>query len=57
MFYTVKMLENQTDFKNQKTLLVEKVEALGGKLVFGTKFHHELMPIENCYRSKPKNLV
>ena len=50
MFYTVKMLENQPDFKNQKPLLVEKVEALGGKLVFGTKFHPELMPIENCYR-------
>ena len=46
------MLETQPDFKNQKPLLVEKVEAVGGKVVFGTKYHPELMPVENCYRLK-----
>ena len=48
--FSVMMLETEPDFKNQKPLLVERVEALGGKVVFGTKFHPEMMPIENCYR-------
>ena len=47
----VEMLENEPDFKLQKPQLVEVVEAAGGKVVFGTKFHPELMPIENSYRS------
>ena len=34
----------------QKPLIVEAVEAAGGKVIFGTKFHPELMPIENSYR-------
>ena len=46
----VEMLENEPDFKLQKPQLVEVVEAAGGKVVFGTKFHPELMPIENSYR-------
>ena len=33
----VKMLEGEPDFKNQKPLLVEVVEAAGGKVLFGTK--------------------
>ena len=46
------MLESEPDFRNQKPLLVEAVEAAGGKVLFGTKFHPELMPIENAYRSR-----
>ena len=48
--FSVKMLENEPDFMDQKPLLVEAVEAVGGKVLFGTKFHPELMPIENAYR-------
>lgn len=44
------MLEEEPDFKLQKPLLVEAVEAVGGKVIFGTKYHPELMPIENSYR-------
>ena len=44
------MLGSEPDFKLQKPLLVEVVEAAGGKVIFGTKFHPELMPIENSYR-------
>ena len=47
----VKMLENEPDFKDQKPLVVEAVEAAGGKVLFGAKFTPELMPIENTYRS------
>ena len=46
------MLENEEDFKNQKPLVVEAVEAAGGKVLFGAKFTPELMPIENTYRSE-----
>ena len=46
----VKMLETQPDFQNQKPLIVEAVEAVGGKVLFGAKFTPELMPIENSYR-------
>jgi hypothetical protein len=46
----VAMLEDEPDFKLQKPLLVEAVEAVGGKVLFGTKYHPELMPIENSYR-------
>ena len=44
------MLEIEPDFKNQKTLIEQAVEAAGGKVLFGTKFHPELMTIENVYR-------
>ena len=44
------MLGREPDFKQQKPLLVEVVEAAGGRVMFGTKFHPELMPIENSYR-------
>ena len=39
------MLEIEPDFKNQKTLIEQAVEAAGGKVLFGTKFHPELMTI------------
>ena len=45
------MLEKEPDFRDQKPLVVEAVEAVGGKVLFGTKFHPELMTIENAYRS------
>ena len=44
------MLEEEPDFKKQKPLIVEAVEAAGGRVLFGTKFHPELMTIENAYR-------
>ena len=44
------MLEGETDFGNQKPLIVQAVEEAGGKVLFGAKFHPELMPIENYYR-------
>ena len=47
---SVRMLESEEDFRDQKPLIVEAVEAAGGKVLFGTKFHPELMPIENAYR-------
>ena len=51
LVFPVKLLESEPDFKDQKPLLVEAVEAAGGRILFGTKFHPELMPIENSYRS------
>ena len=58
----VKLLEKETDFLNQKPLIVEACEAAGGKVLFGTKFHPELMTIENVYRDisafmKRRNIV
>ena len=46
----VQLLESEEDFRLQKPLVVEAVENAGGKIVFGTKFHPELMAIENGYR-------
>ena len=43
------MLENEPDFRDRKPLIVEAVEAARGKVLFGTKFHLELMPIKNAY--------
>ena len=58
----VKLLEKEPDFQNQKPLIVEACEAAGGKVLFGTKFHPELMTIENVYRDisafmKRRNIV
>ena len=58
----VEMLGKEPDFKQQKPQLVEVVEAAGGKVMFGTKFHPELMPIENSYRDisafmKRRNII
>ena len=44
------MLKREADFSSQKPVVVEKVEEAGGKVLLGTKFHPELMPIETCYR-------
>ena len=44
------MLETEPDFRDQKPLIVEAVEEAGGRVLFGTKFHPELMAIENTYR-------
>ena len=42
----VKMLETEPDFRDQKPLIVEAVEEAGGRVLFGTKFHPELMAIK-----------
>ena len=38
----VRLLENEPDFQNQKTILQEKVEVFGGKIIHGVKFHPEV---------------
>ena len=50
MFISVLILEKEDDFRLQKPLVVEAVEKAGGRVIFGTKFHPELMAIENGYR-------
>ena len=46
----VNLLEKEPDFKEAKPLLQEAIEKKGGCLLFGVKFHPELMMIESCYR-------
>ena len=46
----VNLLEKEPDFKEAKPLLQEAIEKKGGRLLFGVKFHPELMMIESCYR-------
>ena len=46
----VELLASQPDFKEAKPLLQEAIEVMGGVLLFGVKFHPELMMIESCYR-------
>ena len=46
----VDLLGSEPDFKEAKPLLQEAIEEMGGILVFGVKFHPELMMIESCYR-------
>ena len=46
----VKLLADEPDFKESKPLLVEELEKEGALVLFGVKFHPELMPIESTYR-------
>ena len=46
----VAMLTIETDFAAGKPVLQEVLEARGCKVLFGVKFHPELMMIESCYR-------
>ena len=46
----VGLLEKEPDFKEAKPLLQEAVEKKGGRLLYGVRFHPELMMIESCYR-------
>ena len=46
----VEMLASEEDFSSAKPKLVEVLEQLGCKVLFGVKFHPELMMIESCYR-------
>ena len=43
-------LEQEPDFRSVKPELQEVLEARGCKVLFGVKFHPELMMIESCYR-------
>ena len=46
----VGMLGSQPDFSESKPKLQEVLEAKGCRVLFGVKFHPELMMIESCYR-------
>jgi hypothetical protein len=46
----VELLANEPDFLKSRPLLVEELEKIGAHVLFGVKFHPELMPIESCYR-------
>ena len=46
----VAALAKEPDFKSAKPKLQEVMEARGCKVLFGVKFHPELMMIESCYR-------
>ena len=46
----VKLLAKEPDFLESKPILVEELEKEGALVIFGVKFHPELMPIESCYR-------
>ena len=46
----VQILEMEEDFKGGKTLLEERMEALGARVVFLPPFHPEFNPIECVYR-------
>jgi len=50
----IEMLRDQPDFKEAKPILQEAVEKKGGKLLWGVKFHPELMEIESTYRDVSK---
>ena len=45
----VEMLMQEPDFENPKTRIEEVVEAQGGRVIFGVKFHPELNAIEFFY--------
>ena len=44
------MLTREPDFAATMPTLQEEMEARGCKLIFGVKFHPELMMIKSCYR-------
>ena len=46
----VALLNDEADFKEAKPALQEAIERKGGEVIFGVKFHPELMEIESCYR-------
>ena len=46
----VAILEMEEDFKGGKTLLEERMEAPGARVVFLPPFHPEFNPIECVYR-------
>ena len=46
----VALLSAEPDFKEAKPILQEAIEAKGGRVLFGVKFHPELTEIESCYR-------
>ena len=46
----VKKLEMEEDVKASKSVLEEELEKLGARVVFGVKFHPELMAVESVYR-------
>ena len=46
----VELLAKEPDFMESKPRLVEEMEKLGAKVLFGVKFHPEFMPIESTYR-------
>ena len=46
----VALLSAEPDFMESKPMLEEAIERKGGKVLWGVKFHPELMEIESCYR-------
>ena len=46
----VAMLSSEPDFLAAKPILEEALERKGCCVLFGVKFHPELMEIESCYR-------
>ena len=46
----VSMLGKEPDFAATKPELQEVLEAMGCKVLFGVKFHREMLMIESCYR-------
>ena len=46
----VDLLSKEPDFCSAKPMLQEVLEGMGCVVVFGVKFHPELMMIESCYR-------
>ena len=46
----VEMLSSEPDFMSAKPILQEELEKRGCLVLFGVKFHPELMEIESCYR-------
>ena len=44
------MLSMEPDFKSAKSILEEELEKKGCRVLWGVKFHPELMEIESCYR-------
>ena len=46
----VAMLSSEPDFLAAKPILQEALERKGCRVLFGVKFHPELMEIESCYR-------
>ena len=46
----VALLSVEPDFMEAKPILQEAIERKGGQILFGVKFHPELMEIESCYR-------
>ena len=46
----IRILEKDEDFSSSKSLLEEELDKLGARVIWGVKFHPELMFIESCYR-------